>query len=281
MQRLKLNFDELVFIDKFSRFLPWLTPIYSAYLVTMFLINAGVVWPIAIIEGLVVEGLGIVAINTLLGMVEHNQSRGEGERPMPVFLVGFIAVFYTVIIILVVYFLDVTKPEHRLINGLLASLSLVSAGLIGARSVMLQRQAERQAEIIDQLQTKELERLQRAAIRAGANKQALILAQFANASGIDISEIAQAENAISASAPQIASTSASGNGNQRKQEPQVLTVDQLAGTRLKIYEALQNEPELTNKQVAEKLGISHQAVSPYRRELAKSGLVELSPRSRK
>jgi len=286
---LNLDFDELTVINRVSRLLPWATPIYTAYLIIVYLLKAGVFWAVAGIEGMVVEGLGIVSVSTLLNTIDHNSriSDGEDGRKQPVWIAASITGFYYLVVIFIVVFLDGVTFEQRLINGLLASLSLVSAVLLGTRSVMLQQRESIAQDKAAERQDKALRRAENLAIRAGADKLELRLAQISKITGIAVSDLAQGkpDSAKATASPDSAKATASPNGGKvrkpkRKTKRKVAKTAQqpnpenLSGNRLAIWQMLQDDPDLTNQAISQRLGISHQAVSNNRKVLVSAGLAK-------
>lgn len=109
---MKLRISERVLTDAVARTSPWLAPLPTAYLTFERTVeHLRWPWPIGLAAGLVVEGVGLSAINTALEFREHNRGLRDGDkRVAPFILATAVAGVYFLSVIGLTVILD-TMPQ--------------------------------------------------------------------------------------------------------------------------------------------------------------------------
>jgi len=132
---------EGMLIDVISVCVPYLTPLLPSYLTFRHLTEIlGFPFWIGLTSALVVELLGLAAINTSLSFWAYNQEEKRTRAPLALAIVT--ALFYLLVVQVVVVVLDDSPFTHRLAKGLLSSLSLAGALVIALRASHSKRLTE-------------------------------------------------------------------------------------------------------------------------------------------
>lgn len=156
-------FEETL-VDNISATIPWLAPIIPAYiafvnLTEMLKFNNTIGW----IGAIVVEFLGLATVSTTFWLWNYNDSNKgkDGNQKAPVFVSGFTAGFYILIVIIVNVVLDIDKSPftHILAKALLSTLSISGAITLSIRSQHARRLAEAEKNEIKQHQIDEAQKV--------------------------------------------------------------------------------------------------------------------------
>lgn len=159
--------SERALTDAVCRVSPWLAPLPTAYLTYLRTMqHLGWPWYISGMAGLVVEGVGLAAVNTALEFREHNQGlKDEDKRTAPFAVAAGIAAVYFTSVIGLTIILDTVAEAARYAPLVFPVLSICGAMLIAMR----QDHARRVEEMTLSLQApynKKRHRLQRAQMLA-------------------------------------------------------------------------------------------------------------------
>lgn len=114
---------------------PWLAPIPSAVLVAnATMIHLGWSDPVAIVAGLIIEGLGLTSTSTALTLWDWNARRPRGEPKAPFWLAGLMVAVYLVSTIGLTVVLDMDTALVHIAPALFPILALVGTINIALRS---------------------------------------------------------------------------------------------------------------------------------------------------
>jgi hypothetical protein len=237
--------------DVIAGLVPWLAPIPSAVLVA----NATMkhlAWslPVAIVAGLIIEGLGLTSTSTALTLWDWNARRPAGEPKAPFWLAGLMVAVYLVSTIGLTVVLDMDTALVHIAPALFPVLALVGTINIALRSQHKHRleriaSAERQARI-----DAEIEKAERKAAR-DAKRQASVqqpVNQLPNYVSIDTNQARLQEGRAAKKASNI-------------------------DMMLDIF---RTDPHAEITSVARKIGIGRQTVYNYLDELAQAGRVHIN-----
>jgi hypothetical protein len=135
---------ERALTDAVCRVSPWLAPLPTAYL-TYLRTMEHLGWPrlVSLAAGLVVEGVGLAAVNTALEFREHNRGLKDGDKRTAPFTVavGISVVYFTSVIGLTVI-LDTVATVAQYAPLVFPILSICGAMLIAMRKDHAQRVEE-------------------------------------------------------------------------------------------------------------------------------------------
>lgn len=139
-----MRLTERLLTDTVARTSPWLAPLPTAFLTYQ---RTGEYlhwpWPIAIVTGLVVEGVGLSAINTALDFREHNRGLKDGDKRRAPFLLAIgVALVYFASVIGLTVILDTVPKAARLAPLVFPVLSACGALIIAMRREQGQRVEE-------------------------------------------------------------------------------------------------------------------------------------------
>jgi hypothetical protein len=152
--------------DLIAGLAPWLTPVPTAYLVGRATI-AYLRWPlpIAIVAAVIIEALGLAAVNTALTLREYNVSKRKTDPAAPFALAAALVGVYLTVAILLTVALDIVPDLARFAPAVFPLLSLAGVTVLALRSDQRRRleaiasdRAERQAERQAARQAKRQER---------------------------------------------------------------------------------------------------------------------------
>jgi hypothetical protein len=121
--------------DVIAGCVPWLAPIPSAVLVANATIKH-LAWslPVAIVAGLIIEGLGLTSTSTALTLWDWNARRPAGEPKAPFWLAGLMVGVYLVSTIGLTVVLDMDTALVHIAPALFPVLALVGTINIALRS---------------------------------------------------------------------------------------------------------------------------------------------------
>lgn len=118
-----------------ARLAPWLSPIPTAYLVgRATLIHLLWPLPVAIIAAVIIEGLGLSAINTALELREYNANRRKSDPGAPFILALALACVYFATAITLTVALDTLPTLARYAPAIFPILSLCGVTVLALRS---------------------------------------------------------------------------------------------------------------------------------------------------
>lgn len=150
----KLTGMETTLTDLIAGLAPWLTPVPTAYLVGRATITY-LRWPlpIAIVAAVIIEALGLAAVNTALTLREYNASKRKTDPAAPFALAAALVGVYLTVAILLTVALDIATDLARFAPAVFPLLSLAGVTVLALRSDQRRRleavasdRAERQAE---------------------------------------------------------------------------------------------------------------------------------------
>ena len=86
---------ERALTDLIARFAPWLSPLPTAYLSARATI-LHLAWPVAlgVVAGVIIESLGLAAINTALELYDYNRSRRKTDPAAPLWIAVGLGLVY-------------------------------------------------------------------------------------------------------------------------------------------------------------------------------------------
>ncbi len=121
--------------DFIAGLVPWIAPIPSAVLVanaTMRYLGWGE--PVAIVAGLIIEGLGLTSTSTALTLWEWNQRKPEGEPAAPFWLAGLLVAVYLISTIGLTVVLAMDTELVRIAPAIFPILAVVGTVNIALRA---------------------------------------------------------------------------------------------------------------------------------------------------
>lgn len=145
---------EEVLTDLIAGLAPWLTPVPTAYLVGRATI-AYLRWPlpIALVAAVIIEALGLAAVNTALTLREYNAQRRKTDPRAPFAVAAALVGVYLAVAVLLTVALDIVPDLARWAPAVFPLLSLAGVTVLALRSDQRRRltaiasdKAERQAE---------------------------------------------------------------------------------------------------------------------------------------
>ncbi len=245
--------------DFVAGLVPWIAPIPSAVLVA----NATVRhlhWsdPVAVIAGLVIEGLGLTATSTALTLWDWNGRRPEGEPKAAFWVSGVLVALYLVSTIGLTVVLDLNTALAHYAPSIFPLLALVGTINIALRSqhkhrlariADVDRQAREDAEKAEAGRKAEAERLR---LERKADREAKRQARLAGVSS-------EASNNRS-----IDSQSAKGVASRREQYEANLTA---------LLDAYRVDQTLGVTEAASRFNVSRETIYNWKEELEKRGLI--------
>jgi hypothetical protein len=132
-----MRFNEQNLTGLIARTAPWLSPIPTAYLVGISTyIHLHWFWGVSVIAGLVIEALGLSAMNTALELRQHNRNLKEDHRQKyhaPATLPWLIVVIYFISVIALTVVLDTRTDLAVYAPVIFPVLSLSGVALIALR----------------------------------------------------------------------------------------------------------------------------------------------------
>lgn len=140
--------------DLIAGLAPWLTPVPTAYLVGRATI-AYLRWPlpIALVAAVIIEALGLAAVNTALTLREYNAQRRKTDPRAPFAVAAALVGVYLAVAVLLTVALDIVPDLARWAPAVFPLLSLAGVTVLALRSDQRRRltaiasdKAERQAE---------------------------------------------------------------------------------------------------------------------------------------
>lgn len=160
----RLTAGEKIAAAVFSRLMPWLTPIPTAYMVYR-AATTHLAWPVwvAVIAAVIVESVGISATFITLDMRRYNGRRGQADQAAPV-KAGYVLIAgYTLAAAILTVLLDIAPILASGAGLIFVALSLAGVMVIGLNhdhDRRLEAQADRIAgEIADKQRREEARRL--------------------------------------------------------------------------------------------------------------------------
>lgn len=143
--------------DLIAGLAPWLTPVPTAYLVGRATVEY-LRWPlpIAIVAAVIIEALGLAAVNTALTLREYNAQRRKTDPHAPFAVAAALVGVYLAVAVLLTVALDIVPDLARWAPAVFPLLSLAGVTVLALRSDQRRRlaaiasdkearQAERQA----------------------------------------------------------------------------------------------------------------------------------------
>jgi hypothetical protein len=139
-----MKLTERALTDAVCRVSPWLAPLPTAYLTYLRTMeHLDWPWPVSLAAGLVVEGVGLAAVNTALEFREHNRGLKDGDkRTAPFAAAAGIAVIYFTSVIGLTVILDTVATVAQYAPLVFPVLSICGAMLIATRKDHGQRVEE-------------------------------------------------------------------------------------------------------------------------------------------
>ena len=155
---------ELGVTDAIAGMVPWLAPIPSAVLVAnATLKHLGWSEPVAIVAGLIIEGLGLTATSTALMLWDWNARRPAGEPPAPFWVSALLVATYLFCTIGLTVVLDLDTSLAHYAPAIFPLLALVGTINIALRSQHRQRLARITEKEMREHEAAEMEKAERKA----------------------------------------------------------------------------------------------------------------------
>jgi len=145
---------EATLTDLIAGLAPWLTPIPTAFLVGRATVRY-LAWPVwvAVIAAVIIEALGLAAVNTALTLREYNAQRRKADPRAPFAVAAALVGVYLAVAVLLTVALDIVPDLARFAPAVFPALSLTGGTVLALRSDQRRRlaaiasdKAERQAE---------------------------------------------------------------------------------------------------------------------------------------
>lgn len=126
---------EATLTDLIAGLAPWLTPVPTAYLVGRATI-AYLRWPlpIAIVAAVIIEALGLAAVNTALTLREYNAQRRKTDPRAPFAVAAALVGVYLAVAVLLTVALDIVPDLARWAPAVFPLLSLAGVTVLALRS---------------------------------------------------------------------------------------------------------------------------------------------------
>ena len=155
---------ESLAVDVIASYTPWLAPAIPAYMTWQHMVSIlNFPWWMGVIGALIVEFLGLSAIQTVFQFIDFNQVKRERDGSAPVAAAVLTGAFYLAVVLIVNTMLDNTPTIERVARGLLSTLSVPAGVILAVRA----GQAKRLAGIDQERQERrEARRVQVSATRA-------------------------------------------------------------------------------------------------------------------
>lgn len=237
---------------------PWLAPIPSAVLVAnATMIHLGWSDPVAIVAGLIIEGLGLTSTSTALTLWDWNARRPRGETKAPFWLAGLMVAVYLVSTIGLTVVLDMDTALVHIAPALFPILALV-----GTINIALRSQHKNRLARVEYSEIKRLEIEAQAADERKAEEERKRLER-------------KAEREAKRQA----------NVNQSVQQPSIdVFVDRLQSGRAAkkasivnaMIDAYRVNPNLGDTELGGRVGVTRQTIYNYRKELEAAGRVHVN-----
>lgn len=146
--------------DFVARFAPWFSPLPTAYLTGRATINH-LHWPapLGVVAGIIIECLGLAAVNTALELYNYNRSRRKADAAAPLWIAVILAGLYFASVTTLTVLLD-TKPELAVYAPLVFPLLSIS----GVTVLALRADHRRRLETI------RMEKVERSAWRSASGQ---------------------------------------------------------------------------------------------------------------
>lgn len=131
---------ERLLVDVVVGYVPLFAPIIPASLAFDNLLNVlSMGFCVSLIGAAVVEFLGLGTVATVMLFADYNASRNEGDPKAPVWVAGFVAVFYLIVVLTVNVLLDDSPTIERVAKLLMSSLGVAGALTITLRGAHTRR----------------------------------------------------------------------------------------------------------------------------------------------
>lgn len=140
--QMKIAGVEETLTDLIAGLAPWLTPVPTAYLVGRATV-AYLRWPVwvAVIAAVIIEALGLSAVNTALALREYNASRRKVDPRAPFEVAAALAGVYLTVAVLLTVALDIAPALARYAPAVFPLLSLTGVTVLALRSDQRRRLA--------------------------------------------------------------------------------------------------------------------------------------------
>ncbi len=135
LKKLTLSELETKLTNGVARLSPWLAPIPTAYLVgRATLLHLAWPWPIAAVAAVIIECLGLAAVNTALELREYNASKRKSDPTAPFALGAVLVGVYVVVATGLTVALDIFPALAVYSPAIFPLLSLAGVTIIALRS---------------------------------------------------------------------------------------------------------------------------------------------------
>jgi hypothetical protein len=245
--------------DAIAGLVPWLAPIPSAVLVANATMNH-LAWslPVAIVAGLIIEGLGLTSTSTALTLWDWNARRPKGEPRAPFWLAGLMVAVYLVSTIGLTVVLDMDVALVHIAPALFPVLALV-----GTINIALRSQHKHRLERIAQAEQLARDEALKAEQERKADEERRRLERKADREARRQAKLPGVSNEVS-NDRSIDTYSDKGVQSRREKYESNLTA---------LLDAYRDNRELGPSEAARMFDVTRQTIDNWRDELEKRGLI--------
>ena len=253
------NSFEAKLTDAIAGLVPWLAPIPSAVLVSnATLKHLGWAQPVAVVAGLIIEGLGLTSTSTALTLWDWNARRPKGEPKAPFWLAGLMVGIYLVSTIGLTVVLDMDVALVHIAPAVFPVFALV-----GTINIALRSQHKHRLTRIADSERRALEAAEKAEAERRADEERKRLERKAEREARRIAGVNQ-------SVQQLSNNGSIDVSIDRLQAGRAAKKASIISAMLDAYRL---NPHVGDTELGGVVGVTRQTIYNYRKELEASGRV--------
>jgi len=248
--------------DVIAGLVPWLAPIPSAVLVAN-ATQAHLGWsqPVAIVAGLIIEGLGLTSTSTALTLWDWNARRPANEPKAPFWLSGLMVAVYLISTIGLTVVLDLNTALVHVAPAVFPVLALV-----GTINIALRSQHKHRLARIAEADRLALEAAAKAEEERKADEERRRQERKADRE-------ARRQQTVNQNAQQLSNNGSVDAFVDRVQAGRAAKKASIIDAMLNVY---RDNPFMGDTELGGKVGVTRQTIYNYRKELEKTGRVHVN-----